>query len=319
METQLYLPTLQLEKRDIHMKAEKIKVITIEDFKDYPELIVYMDENIGILNGFNVIIQKNHDIAKLGCMLIAFCEEGEIMCSINGHQYLLQKDYCVILPPGTIICPHHSNTSHTIKVVVIEQSFLTETLNPTKETWDVMHFLYKSPIFPINRTASYKMYLYKELLLTLIKEDPHAYSKQTRRHHLRGMICEMFALLNQLVPEHIRKNINRTRSTYVVRDFIELVNADDGSHRSVSYYADRLCYSAKYLSTIVKEITGETPLQIINKHAIQQIKYRLRHSSLSIKEIADSFDFANPAFFGKFVKTHTGMSPQQYRISTEKK
>ena len=240
------------------------------------------------------------------------------MYSINGHQHLLQKDHCAILPPGTIIRPHLSNTSHTIKVVAIEQSFLADTLSLTKETWDVMHYLYKHPIFPINRTASYKMYLYKELLLTLIQEDPHAYSKQTRRHHLRGMLCEMFALLNQLVPEHIRKDINRTRSTYIVRNFIEMVNADDGSHRSVSYYADRLCYSAKYLSSIVKSITGESPLQIINKHAIQQIKYRLKHSSLSIKEIADSFDFVNPSFFGKFVKTHTGMSPQQYRTSDEK-
>ena len=97
-----------------------------------------------------------------------------------------------------------------------------------------------------------------------------------------------------------------------------MVNADDGSHRSVSYYADRLCYSAKYLSSIVKSITGESPLQIINKHAIKQIKYRLKHSNLSIKEIADSFDFANPSFFGKFVKTYTGMSPQQYRMYEEK-
>ena len=128
----------------------------------------------------------------------------------------------------------------------------------------------------------------------------------------------MFALLNQLVPEHVRKEINRTRSTYIVRNFIELVNADDGSHRSVSYYADRLCYSAKYLSTIVKDITGESPLQIINKHAIQQIKYKLKHSTLSIKEIANSVDFANPAFFAKFVKTHTGMTPLQYRMYGEK-
>ena len=300
------------------MKTEKIKVITIEDFKEYPETIVYMDENIGILSGFNMIIKKSHDIAKLGCMLIAFCEEGEIMCSINGHQHLLQKDHCAILPPGSIIRPYLSSNSHAIKVAVIEQSFLTDTLSLKKETWDVMHFLYKNPIFPINRTASYKMYLYKELLLTLIKEKPNAYSKQTRRYHFSGMICEMFALLNQLVPDHIRKDINRTRSTYIVRDFIEMVNADDGSHRSVSYYADRLCYSAKYLSSTVKGITGESPLQIINKHAIKQIKYRLKHSNLSIKEIANSFDFANPSFFGKFVKTYTGMSPQQYRISNEK-
>ena len=138
-------------ERTLHMKAEKIKVITIEDFKDYPELIVYMDENIGILNGLNLIIKKSQDIKKLGCMMIVFCEEGEVMYNINGHRYLLQKDHCVILPPGTIICPHLSNTSHTIKIVAIEQGFLTDTLSLKKETWDVMHFLYKNPIFPINR------------------------------------------------------------------------------------------------------------------------------------------------------------------------
>ena len=96
-----------------------------------------------------------------------------------------------------------------------------------------------------------------------------------------------------------------------------MVNADDGSHRSVSYYADRLCYSAKYLSSTVKGITGESPLQIINKHAIKQIKYRLKHSNLSIKEIADSFDFANHSFFGMFVKIYTGMSLRQYTISND--
>ena len=150
------------------MKTKGIKIITIEDFKEYPETIIYMDENIGILSGFNGIIKKSHDIAKLSCMLIAFCEEGEIMCSINGHQHLLQKEHCAILPPGTIIRPYLSSNSHAIKVAVIEQSFLTDTLTLKKETWNVMHFLYNNPIFPINRTTSYKMYLYKELLLTLI-------------------------------------------------------------------------------------------------------------------------------------------------------
>ena len=126
------------------MKAEKIKVITIKDFKDYPEVIVYIDENIAILNGLNLILKQSQDTTKLGCMMIVFCEEGEVMCNINGHRYLLQKDHCVILPPGTIICPHLSNTPHTIKIVAIEQSFLTDTLSLKKETWEVMHFLYKN-------------------------------------------------------------------------------------------------------------------------------------------------------------------------------
>ena len=60
------------------------------------------------------------------------------------------------------------------------------------------------------------------------------------------------------------------------------------------------------------------PLSIINEHAMEQIKYELKHSDMSIKEIADHFDFVNPSFFGKFVKQHLGMSPLQFRNSEEK-
>ena len=102
---------------------------------------------------------------------------------------------------------------------------------------------------------------------------------------------------------------------YIFRKFLEKVSEDDGTHRSVSYYADILCYSPKHLSTVVKKISGRTPLSIINEHAMECIKYELKHSGKSIKEIADQFDFPNQSFFGKFVKNHIGMSPLQYRIS----
>jgi hypothetical protein len=60
------------------MKNKNIKTITLEDLKAYTHLTVYMDENIGILNGINPILQRHQNIAKLGCLLIAFCEEGEV-------------------------------------------------------------------------------------------------------------------------------------------------------------------------------------------------------------------------------------------------
>jgi AraC-like DNA-binding protein len=180
-----------------------------------------------------------------------------------------------------------------------------------------MSFLYHNPVHPIKQRESYKMFLYKELLLTLTKEQPHVYSKQTRRYHLAGMLCEMMANLNKMVPDEKRKDINHNRAIVITRSFLELVNADDGSHRSVCYYADRLCYSPKYLSFIIKTVTGKTPLQIINEHAIKQIKVKLRYTDISMKELADLFDFPNPSFFGKFVKMHTGMSPMQYRQSKE--
>ena len=104
---------------------------------------------------------------------------------------------------------------------------------------------------------------------------------------------------------------------YIFRHFMEKVSEDDGTHRSVAYYADKLCYSSKHLSTVIKKVCGKSPLTIINEHAMECIKYKLRHSEMSMKEMADFFNFTNPSFFGKFVKGHIGMSPLQYRNSGE--
>ena len=72
---------------------------------------------------------------------------------------------------------------------------------------------------------------------------------------------------------------------------IEKVTEDNGTHRSVAYYADQLCYSPKYLSTVIKKVCGKAPLTLINEHAMEQIKFQLKHSDMSMKELADYFDF----------------------------
>ena len=299
------------------MKTNCIKIITLEDLKQYTDLVVYTSESVTILNDMNKIIHRNHHVAKLGCMMMVFCEEGETNIRINGNIHLLQKGNCAILTPGTIIQSYTNKHDFTSKIFAVSQRFLTETLSLKKETWNVLHYLYHHPIFPINRDTSYKMYLYKELGLALIQEKTHAYSQRTRSFHLAGMLCEMFAMINQLIPEN-KPNANQyNRSTLITQDFIELVNADNGTHRSVAYYADKLCYSPKYLSSVIKDTTGKTPMQFIQENTIKHIKYKLRHSSMSIKEIADSFNFPNASFFGKFVKLHTGMTPIEYRLSKE--
>lgn len=301
------------------MKTNKLPLIGFERFKKYPEYIIYLDDNIAVLDNISSIMETNETASKMDCFMVAFCQEGSLNVQINGKNYQLDADYCAILPPGTIIRKMNSGESYVLKIAVASQDFLNDILSPSNDTCNVIRYLYNNPIFPISPKESYKMYLYKELLINLVQEVPHAYSKQTRRYHFAGMFCEMMAALNKQIPEHERSDVNRNRSIIIARDFIQMVNADNGSHRSVSYYADRLFYSPKYLCTIVRQVTGKTPIQIINEHAIKEIKQKLKNSDLSIKEIADYFDFSNPSFFGKYVKNHLGTSPLQYRLKEEDK
>ena len=46
---------------------------------------------------------------------------------------------------------------------------------------------------------------------------------------------------------------------------------------------------------------------------MEDIRYYLTHTDLTLKQVADRLGFPNPSFFGKYVKEHFGMTPAQIR------
>ena len=86
-------------------------------------------------------------------------------------------------------------------------------------------------------------------------------------------------------------------------------------NRSVSFYADRLCLTAKHLSSVVKEVSGKTAGEWIDNFVILEARALLKSSDMSIQQIAEHLNFANQSFFGKYFKHFIGMSPKAYRRS----
>ena len=92
-----------------------------------------------------------------------------------------------------------------------------------------------------------------------------------------------------------------------------MLSANNGRVRSVKKYAEALCITPKYLSFISKNVSGKTALEWIHQSTTETIVRYLRNSNMSIKEIADTLNFPNLSFFGKFTKSQLGMSPTEYR------
>ncbi|MBR1622282.1 MAG: AraC family transcriptional regulator [Prevotella sp.] len=91
------------------------------------------------------------------------------------------------------------------------------------------------------------------------------------------------------------------------------MNTSHVKHRPVEYYASELCISPKYLSVICKNNSGKTANEWIREHVLEDIRYYLRNTDYSIKEICNQLGFPNPSFFGKYVKEHFGVTPAQFR------
>lgn len=101
--------------------------------------------------------------------------------------------------------------------------------------------------------------------------------------------------------------------------FLELVVKHYASRRNVAEYAADLKLSPRYFSNIIIQYTGQRPMYWITTFTIGQAKHLLLQSELQIKEIADQLGFPEQFTFRKYFKTHTGMSPTEYRKLESKK
>lgn len=121
--------------------------------------------------------------------------------------------------------------------------------------------------------------------------------------------------------ENTQSNIPQrkySQTESLIERFLALLTDPNHPYVSIKEYAEELCVTPKYFSTVCKQITGKTATAIINDQVIKSAKILLRNNTLSIKQISDMLNFANQSHFGRFFARHVGMSPMQYRESEHK-
>jgi AraC-like DNA-binding protein len=99
----------------------------------------------------------------------------------------------------------------------------------------------------------------------------------------------------------------------LVHDFFELLAVHYTTERRVAFYASKLCVTPKYLTTMVKEVTGLSILEWINNVTVLNIKRLLRTSQATIQQISEELNFQTPSTFVRYFRQHTGTTPLKYR------
>lgn len=108
-----------------------------------------------------------------------------------------------------------------------------------------------------------------------------------------------------------------TRKEKVFYEFKKLVEIHFLKERNLLFYADLLQLTPKYLSAVIKEVSGFQFTYWIDEPLITEAKKLLCCSSRSIKEISDELGFIDQSKFGRFFKNITGVSPSVFRGTKE--
>lgn len=305
----------------MYLEKETIATVDIDYFRKYKEemdedYVDYVDENVVVARNIDNLPESNQMI-RLNLFIIVTCIEGKLQLSVNGKGYQLQTGEAFICLPTMILSDMLVSSRHKISMIGFSTKFMQQTMKRGKAAEKALYYIYKNPVFAQvtdeNTKGIHNIGLYNELIMDKISDTSHPYRQEILGHLFSALLHEMLAGIQKHSDTIEETGIKADRSKRIFRQFMKEVSEDGGIHRSVSHYADRLCYSPKYISSAIKEVSGRTPTEWINEYAIEQIKYQLRQSDMSVKEIAEMFNFPNQSFFGKYVKAHVGMSPARYR------
>jgi len=112
-----------------------------------------------------------------------------------------------------------------------------------------------------------------------------------------------------------RKPINNqllTRFEALLDDYFKTDGRNEGLP-TVSYFAEKLHLSGKYLSDMLKQLTGLTAQQHIQEKIIEIAKQQLSTTNLTVSEIAYRLGFNYSQSFNKFFKDKTAQTPLAFR------
>lgn len=137
------------------------------------------------------------------------------------------------------------------------------------------------------------------------------------------IVSQIESLLSYSERFYNRQFIIREKSNHQILERLEKVLADYFDNvelilkglPTVEFIAGTLNISAKYLSSLLKALTGQSTQQHIHDKLIEKVKEKLSTTNLSISEIAYELGFEHPQSFSKLFKAKAKLSPLKFRTS----
>lgn len=114
-----------------------------------------------------------------------------------------------------------------------------------------------------------------------------------------------------------REACQYSRPAKIFLDFLKMLPENYVKHHDIQYYADRLAVTTIYLSRIVKQHSGQTVKEHIDRLLLSKALIMLKRTDKSVTNIAEMLNFATPQSFCKFFVRNKSVSPREYRNSTQ--
>ena len=271
--------------------------------------IGYSDNDIVVIDSIQQFNEVN--TAHVAMNAIVICTNGKVQARVNGIQMELHKNQVAIVPQNVTATDVMVSPDFNLKAMFLTNRILQSFLHEKMNVWNDMMYVHRNHIVTMDEDEIlFYTHFYDMLTLAIERGKENPYHTEIIQALLRSAILGLCGAMKWMLSSDHHET--HTADTHFQR-FLDLLHSTDVKHRTVEAYANDLCISPKYLTAICKKHSGRTANEWITEHVLEDIRYYLKQTDLSMKQICDQLGFPNPSFFGKYVKDHFGMTPMEFR------
>lgn len=277
--------------------------------KDFFSII---DEDIYVSENMEALYRLYNSNLENKPFSIILCTNGELTIEKDLKTHTIRQNQLLLyLPSQSGLKRYSASPDFKGRIMCLSERILIENFNMENNLWEKSFAINENPVININEDVVHLFEHYGKLIHLRMQHKERMYHKEVVTTLLKAIVYELLCEIsgNMETPgKHLLK-----QGDILFKKFITLLSSTQIKPRMVTWYAQQLCVTPKYLSTTCKSVSGKTANAWINQFVIKDISNLLKYSDKSIKEISEYLNFPNLSFFGKYVKAHIGYSPKEYR------
>lgn len=257
------------------------------------------------------LTHTTHRLGKLEGGAIFICREGSATVSIDLKEYEIGQGDQVVLLPGTIFRINGMSGNFTISLFGFPVDMFQESAFRMESGF--FGFLKENPHYTLSADDTAAGEGLMRAAEAVYADKENRFRNLIAKNLLQAFLLDIYDKCYRFFSPQLIEGGNRQDEIF--KKFMALAHEYSATEREVTFYANKLCISTKYLTGICRRVSGYPAKAIIDHLAMLEIKVLLQSTEMSIQEIADRMNFPDQSYLGRYFKRHEGLSPKEYRAT----
>lgn len=292
------------------METKEIKAISVSQLKENDIPMRILNDDIILAGNVEYNLNMFDHPCRLDTFLVMLCIKGEAEIQVNLRSHTIKAGMLALSVPENIIQINRTQ-NFVVYPFFISEAFLRKIKVELKEVLSLYMYIKSNPVMQLSIEEIRSLEKFYFLVEDIMQ------SADTRKAEImKGLVYALLFKLDEITGCYQQREEpasgHKSRSECLFDTFMQLLAQHHNKERSVKFYAGKMSLTSNYLSGLIKEYSGKTAAGWIDEYVILEAKTLLKHSGLSIQEVAYQLNFSTQTFFGKYFKRITGMSPKKF-------